>query len=239
MHAMWTWRHDGFAYWCSHALAHKDYSQLSEDKDFFNTYYTSQTEWHLRGPCGYRGEESELFSILKWAHFSWLLRWKYTLVPPTLYPSSLPNDTLVLPFSVSFYFFQMKGGFACIPSVTLFQSLHWQVAAENLHLVSKRDRARSQRDIFLAPEVKLHLILWKAVLTSIAGGGGWFDKYKFPTETRAVYGLIWLMALSYKRWFLNENISMLSASIATDIDFRFFAECPPQIEAFVIYINQT
>lgn len=53
---------------CAHT---KKYSQLSKDKD---TYYTSLTEWHSKGPFGYTGEETILFSILWWAPFSQIVK---------------------------------------------------------------------------------------------------------------------------------------------------------------------
>lgn len=76
-------RYDGFIYAFERTHTHTQDSQLSEDRQFFSAYYTSQIEWHSRGPCGYREKERESFSILWWAPFSQLLCWKCILAPTT------------------------------------------------------------------------------------------------------------------------------------------------------------
>lgn len=53
---------------CTHKGKH---SQLSKDKDNFFTRITPHSlKWYSRGPCGCRGEERELFSVLWWAPLS-------------------------------------------------------------------------------------------------------------------------------------------------------------------------
>lgn len=88
---------------------------------FLFSYYTSQSEWHSRGPCDYRGDGSELFSFLWWAYFSQLLWWKYTLVSSYTTPIVIAKRRqMIHSFSPSVSF-----KFKCGQVLSLSHQLHF------------------------------------------------------------------------------------------------------------------